>query len=122
MPVGEGRFTPEKLAAALADVCALLDLDHCGAQLLRFTNNAVFKLAHAPVVVRIVGSRTLRHRVDKVVKIAQWFAAHDIPAVRLLPAFDTYLLGYRSRATYLAERYARRIYAGGGWLHPAGTG
>jgi hypothetical protein len=41
------------------------------------------------------------------------------PAVRLLPAFDTYLLGYRSRATYLAERYARRIYAGGGWLHPA---
>jgi hypothetical protein len=41
------------------------------------------------------------------------------PAVRLLPAFDTYLLGYRSRATYLADRYARRIYAGGGWLHPA---
>jgi hypothetical protein len=42
-----------------------------------------------------------------------------VPEVRLLPAFDTYLLGYRSRALFLAERYTRRIYAGGGWLHPA---
>jgi len=38
--------------------------------------------------------------------------------VRLLPHFDGYLLGYRSRDSVVALRYARRIQRGGGWLHP----
>jgi hypothetical protein len=37
--------------------------------------------------------------------------------LRLLPAFDTYLLGYRERP--VDPRYARKINAGGGWIHPA---
>jgi hypothetical protein len=82
---GEGRFTRERLAVALAEVCARTGLDHRDATLLRFTNNAVFRLAGDQAVVRIVGSNKLRHRVDKVVRIASWFAEHDIPAVRLLP-------------------------------------
>ena len=41
------------------------------------------------------------------------------PCIRLLPAFDAYLLGYRSRALSLASQFARRIQAGGGWIHPA---
>ncbi|GAB3573593.1 aminoglycoside phosphotransferase family protein [Amycolatopsis endophytica] len=84
----DGRFTKAKLAAALAEACALLGLDHRGAQLLRFTNNAVYELAGAPVVMRIVGSRTLRHRVSKVVGVARYFEAHDVPAIRLLPGVD----------------------------------
>ncbi|MGQ0839934.1 aminoglycoside phosphotransferase family protein [Actinokineospora sp.] len=60
-----------------------MDLDPHGARLLRFTNNAVYQLASAPLVVRIVGSRALRHRVRKVVQVATWFAEHDVPAVRL---------------------------------------
>ena len=36
--------------------------------------------------------------------------------VRLLPAFDTYLLGYRERA--VAPEHARRVWPGGGWIHP----
>src|SRR2546429_130986 len=39
--------------------------------------------------------------------------------VRLLPAFDAYLLGYGSRDLALPRRFARRIQAGGGWIHPA---
>jgi hypothetical protein len=39
------------------------------------------------------------------------------PAVRLLPAFDAYLLGYRDRDLLLPRRFARRIQAGGGWIH-----
>ncbi|HVW41607.1 MAG TPA: aminoglycoside phosphotransferase family protein [Amycolatopsis sp.] len=73
---------------ALADTCALLGLDHRGARLLRFTNNAVYALADAPVVVRIVGSRALRHRVSKVVAVARHFERHGIPAIRLLPGVD----------------------------------
>ncbi|HEY0782791.1 MAG TPA: crosslink repair DNA glycosylase YcaQ family protein, partial [Thermoanaerobaculia bacterium] len=41
------------------------------------------------------------------------------PWLRLLPAFDTYLLGYESRDLALAPRFAKRIQAGGGWIHPA---
>jgi hypothetical protein len=41
------------------------------------------------------------------------------PAVRLLPAFDTYLLGYRSRDLALDPAFARRINAGGGIIHPS---
>src|SRR5438309_9876612 len=39
--------------------------------------------------------------------------------VRLLPAFDTYLLGYRRRDLALSPALQRRLQRGGGWLHPA---
>jgi hypothetical protein len=40
-------------------------------------------------------------------------------SVRLLPAYDTYLLGYRNRDLVLPPPYATRIQAGGGVLNPA---
>jgi Winged helix DNA-binding domain len=40
------------------------------------------------------------------------------PMVRLLGAYDTYLLGYRAREPALAAGYAKRIQAGGGIIHP----
>ncbi|MGX7823709.1 phosphotransferase enzyme family protein [Actinokineospora sp. 24-640] len=84
----EGLFTRANLRSALAEVCRAVDLDPAGARLLRFTNNAVFLLAGAPVVVRIVGSVALRHRVRKVVELARWFTEHDVPAVRLLDGVE----------------------------------
>jgi len=39
-------------------------------------------------------------------------------AWRLVPAFDSYLLGYADRAAVLDPAHARRVNAGGGWLHP----
>jgi hypothetical protein len=40
------------------------------------------------------------------------------PVVRLLPAFDTYLLGHKDRALIVDDRFARRVWPGGGWIHP----
>jgi Winged helix DNA-binding domain len=40
------------------------------------------------------------------------------PIVRLLPAFDTYLMGYASRAHAVDDAGARRILPGGGILRP----
>jgi hypothetical protein len=40
------------------------------------------------------------------------------PCVRLLPRFDTYLLGYASRDLALDPVYARRVHPGGGIIHP----
>ena len=41
------------------------------------------------------------------------------PAVRLLPAFDTYLLGYRERDLGVSPELAPRIHPGGGIIRPA---
>jgi hypothetical protein len=40
------------------------------------------------------------------------------PIVRLLPAFDTYLLGYRTRALTVAGAHARKVWPGGGIVRP----
>lgn len=77
-------FSGERLTEALAGVCAVAGLDPVGATLIKCTANAVFRLASAPVVVRIGASTALRHRVEKVVHVATWLAEHDVPAVRLL--------------------------------------
>jgi aminoglycoside phosphotransferase (APT) family kinase protein len=111
---GRGRFTGDRLRGALAEVCQRLRLDPSGARLLRFTNNAVFSLASAPVVVRIVGSRALAHRASKVVQLAHHLQAHGVPAVRLLPGV--------AQPMHLGEDVAtvwRQVPAGGGQPAPA---
>jgi hypothetical protein len=49
-------------------------------------------------------------------------AARPRPAradlVRLLPRFDTYLLGYRSREFAVPRRFAKEVHPGGGIIHP----
>ena len=50
----------------------------------------------------------------------KWRPPSPLPQdVRLLPAFDTYLLGYRSRDLAVDRSLQRRLQRGGGWLHPA---
>ncbi len=50
---------------------------------------------------------------------AEWLdlAPHP-PAVRLVPGFENYLLGYRNRDLILVSEHARKVYTGGGMLHP----
>jgi hypothetical protein len=38
--------------------------------------------------------------------------------VRLLPAFDEYLLGWKDRGFVVPPQHWRKVNAGGGWLHP----
>jgi hypothetical protein len=81
----DGRLTRDKLHTVLAAICAEAGLDPSGAELIKFTNNAVFQLAAAPAVVRIAGSSAVRDRIDTVVKVAGWLPEQAIPAVRLWP-------------------------------------
>jgi hypothetical protein len=41
-----------------------------------------------------------------------------LPIVRLLPKFDTYLLGYSGRDLIVGPQHAKRIHPGGGLLYP----
>jgi hypothetical protein len=84
----DGRLTRPRLNRILAAVCEHVGLDPTGAELIKFTNNAVFRLQRQAVVVRIAGSGTMRSRVGKVVAVARWLAAQDLRAVRLLSRIE----------------------------------
>ncbi len=45
-------------------------------------------------------------------------AQDHTPIVRLLPRFDTYLLGYQKRDLSVPLQHAKRVNAGGGMIHP----
>ena len=48
----------------------------------------------------------------------QLLAKTHRPAVRLLPRFDTYLMGYRTRDQALPPAHKARVFPGGGMIHP----
>jgi Ser/Thr protein kinase RdoA (MazF antagonist) len=83
--MGGGRFTPERSRRALATICAAVGLDCRDAVPVKLTVNAVYRLPRSGVIVRIARSPAMAHRVEKVVTVARWLAARDVPAVRLLP-------------------------------------
>ncbi|MEV8509698.1 aminoglycoside phosphotransferase family protein [Actinoplanes sp. NPDC051475] len=83
--MADGTLSPARLSTVLTEVCAATGIDPNDAQLIKFTNNAVFRLPHAGAVVRIAGSTAVENRVPKVIQVATWLAEHDVPAVRLLP-------------------------------------
>lgn len=80
-----GRFTQAVMVDAMHEIARQLGVTATAdAQLLRLTNNAVFALPTAGLVIRIVRSVVLHARVAKVVRLAQWFAEIEAPTVRLL--------------------------------------
>jgi len=87
------------LLAALAALCDAAGLDPTNAQVIKFTNNAVFRLARQPIVVRIAGSGTARARVPNVVRVARWLEQHDLSAVRLLDSVAQPVVAGRHTAT-----------------------
>jgi hypothetical protein len=80
-----GRITPDKLSATLNTLQETTGVDVSGAKLIKFTNNAVFRLPAAHVIVRIAGSDTMTRRIAKVITVARWLEHHEVAAVRLLP-------------------------------------
>lgn len=70
-------------STVLSEICHLVNADAAEAELIKFTNNAVYALPSSGLVVRISGSETVARSVHKVVDVARWLAAHDMPTVRL---------------------------------------
>ncbi len=72
--------------------------------------------------------RAWRGIVDRLVEVAtdrgpRWTLRHAISppsdeVVRLLPAFDEYLLGWKDRKLIASAPRWKTIQRGGGWLHP----
>ncbi|MEV0726346.1 aminoglycoside phosphotransferase family protein [Micromonospora purpureochromogenes] len=80
-----GRFTEDVMTAAMHQVAEEVGARAEDARLLRLTNNAVFALPAAGIVIRIARSHGLRDRVHKVVELGRWFGEIDAPTIRLAP-------------------------------------
>jgi aminoglycoside phosphotransferase (APT) family kinase protein len=99
MSSASGRFTEPAMHAAICHIADQLGISSDNARLLRLTNNAVYALPDAEIVIRITRSNRLQDRVHKVVDLARWFEEIDAPTIRLAPSIDQPLQTGHLRAT-----------------------
>jgi phosphotransferase family enzyme len=77
-----------EIAVTVAEIARLAGLDPRGAELIKFTNNAVLRLPAAGVVLRIAGSSVIGVRAELVVRVARLFTGHNVGSVRLWSGGD----------------------------------
>ncbi|MEU6991918.1 aminoglycoside phosphotransferase family protein [Streptomyces sp. NPDC046465] len=82
---GGGEFTAEGVAVVLRAACEAADLDATGAELLRLGSNAVYRLASAPIIVRIARDPSVLAEMERTVAVARWLEEVDFPTTRVLP-------------------------------------
>ncbi|WP_338681999.1 aminoglycoside phosphotransferase family protein [Streptomyces acidiscabies] len=88
----EGGFTSAGAARVFRAACRTAGLDDRGAELIRLGENALFRLASAPVVVRVARGREWLTTARKEVAVARWLAAEGFPSVRIVEDLDQPLL------------------------------
>lgn len=88
-------------SAVLAAACAEVGLDHTDAEPIRLGENALFRLPGG-VVARIARPGQLA-AATREVRIAQWLAEHEIPAVRALKDIAQPVLAAGRAVTFWEE-------------------
>jgi Ser/Thr protein kinase RdoA (MazF antagonist) len=83
VPDAAAGFSSSAALPVLREACRQAGLTSDGAELLRVGENAIFRLADVPVVVRISRSADRLPRVKKELCVARWLAVARVPAVRL---------------------------------------
>ncbi|MFE9887630.1 phosphotransferase enzyme family protein [Streptomyces scopuliridis] len=89
MPSGAERGTAEGFTSARAtrvmtEACRRADLDGDGANLIRLGENALFRLAAHPVVVRIARSTEYLDSARGEVQVSRWLASEGFPVTRVV--------------------------------------
>ncbi|WP_225725515.1 MULTISPECIES: aminoglycoside phosphotransferase family protein [unclassified Nocardia] len=91
-----------ELHAAVVDACAQMNLAADGAELIKYTVNAVYRLA-APVIVR-VGSGDVGHaRGQRLVEVARWLVDRNAPIAQLVEGDQPVHIGERYTVTFWHE-------------------
>ncbi|MGW0737910.1 aminoglycoside phosphotransferase family protein [Streptomyces sp. NPDC002851] len=88
---GEG-FTSAGAWRALAAACRVAGLDDGGAELIRFGENALFRLASVSVIVRVGRGEAWFPRARKEVAVSRWLVAEGFPASRVVEDLEQPLL------------------------------
>ncbi|MGW5517494.1 aminoglycoside phosphotransferase family protein [Nocardia africana] len=82
----------EELHAAVVEACNHIDIDPSGAELIKYTVNAVYALG-APIVVRVGFGDVGHYRGTRLVETANWLTRHDAPTIRLVDAQQPVFIG-----------------------------
>ncbi|MGW4823668.1 phosphotransferase enzyme family protein [Streptomyces sp. NPDC004227] len=80
----EEGFTSAGAARVMSAACRAAGLDDRGAELIRLGENALFRLASVPVIVRVARGREWLRTARKEVAVSQWLADEGFPAARIV--------------------------------------
>ena len=89
---GAAEFSSSAALSVLQGACRQARLSSDDADLLRIGENAIFRLASGPIVVRIARSADRLSRVKRELCIARWLAAAQVPAVRVINEIEQPLM------------------------------
>ncbi|MFE7210010.1 aminoglycoside phosphotransferase family protein [Streptomyces sp. NPDC057611] len=80
----EEGFTSAGATRVMVAACRAAGLDGRGAELIRLGENALFRLASVPVVVRVARGREWLTTARKEVAVSRWLAGEGFPAARIV--------------------------------------
>jgi hypothetical protein len=88
----EEGFTSAVATRVMAAACRAAGLDDGGAELIRLGENALFRLASAPVIVRVARGEEWLPKARTEVEVSRWLAEEAFPAARIVEDLDQPLL------------------------------
>jgi len=92
VPKATTGFSSSAVLPVLRKACDRAGFSSEDAQLLRLGENAIYRLAGAPVVARIARSADRLPRVERELCVARWLAEAHVPAIRVYPGKEQPML------------------------------
>ncbi|WP_435222998.1 aminoglycoside phosphotransferase family protein [Streptomyces sp. Tue6028] len=80
----EEGFTSARATRVMVAACRTAGLDDRDAELIRLGENALFRLASLPVIVRVARGEEWLSKSRNEVTVARWLAAEGFPAARVV--------------------------------------
>ncbi|MFI1435775.1 aminoglycoside phosphotransferase family protein [Streptomyces lydicus] len=84
----EEGFTSAGAARVMAAACRAAGLDDRGAELIRFGENGLFRLASAPVIVRVARGEEWLPKAHTEVAVSRWLQGEGFPAARIVEGLE----------------------------------
>ncbi|MFJ3758580.1 aminoglycoside phosphotransferase family protein [Streptomyces sp. NPDC090080] len=88
----EEGFTSARATRVMAAACRGAGLDDRGAELIRLGENALFRLASAPVIVRVARGKEYLPKARVEVGVSRWLGREGFPAARIVEDLEQPLL------------------------------
>ncbi|MFF1720409.1 hypothetical protein [Streptomyces sviceus] len=85
----EEGFTSATATRVMVAACREVGLDDRGVELIRLGENALFRLASAPVIVRVARAPEWLTTARKEVAVSRWLAEEGFSAARLVEDLGT---------------------------------
>ncbi|MFF4026342.1 aminoglycoside phosphotransferase family protein [Nocardia elegans] len=105
-----------ELHAAVVEACNHIDVDPSGAELIKYTVNAVYAL-DAPIVVRVGSGDVGHYRGTRLIETANWLTRHDAPTIRLVDAQQPVFIGDFT-ITFWHKAHHRERWTASDLAHP----